>query len=54
MIGNQTEKYQKYKLWIGAWGLLSYDYINRSNGKHNFGSFSVLPIRWDNNKLKIN
>ena len=53
MIGNQANKYQKYKLWTGAWGLLSYDYINWPDRRHNFGSFAVLPIRWDNNKFKI-
>ena len=38
------ERYRKTKFWAGAFGLLSYDYINAPSGKHNFGLMGVMPI----------
>ena len=38
------EKYSKYKFFIGAFGLLSYDYITSPVGRHNFGLFGVFPV----------
>ena len=46
-IGNQYEKYTKFKLFLGAWGLFSYDYITSPRSKHHFGFFGVLPIPFD-------
>ena len=46
-IGNQYERYSKFKLFVGAWGLLSYDYITSPRSKHHFGLFGVMPIPFD-------
>ena len=44
IISNQYEKYSKYKFFIGAIGLLSYDYISCPRSRHHFGIFGVAPI----------
>ena len=43
-IGNQYERYNKFKLFTGWFGLLSYDYITCPRSRHHFGVFGVLPI----------
>ena len=46
-ITDGNKNYNKFKLFGGFWGLLSYDYIDWNNTKHNFGIFGVLPIGYD-------
>ena len=41
---NVKEQYRKSKFWAGAFGLLSYDYINSPVGRHNVGLFGVMPL----------
>ena len=43
-IGNGYERYNKFKLFAGSFGLLSYDYITSPRSRHHFGVFGVLPI----------
>ena len=44
-IFDDVEKFNKYKLWIGSLGLISYDYINfTDNIKYHFSFFGVMPL----------
>ena len=45
--------HNKFKIFVGAWGLLSYDYINWTNKKHHFGAFGVLPITYEGGDFNI-
>ena len=53
LITNGNERYNKFKIFAGAWGLLSYDYINWTNKKHHFGAFGVLPIAYEGGDFNI-
>ena len=52
-ITDGNKRYNKFKLFGGLWGLLSYDYINWDNSKHHFGIFGVLPIIYDGYKSRF-
>ena len=44
---NSNGSYSKFKLWAGALGLISYDYVDFEQKPHHFGVFGVLPV-WTN------
>ena len=49
MIFDNSNKFYKYKLFAGYFGLVTYDYINfKDKPKNHFGAFGVLPIPFFN------
>ena len=53
IIIDKNKQYNKFKIFGGAWGLLSYDYINWDKIKHHYGAFIVLPIRYEDGDFNI-
>ena len=53
IITKEEKRYNKFKIFGGAWGLLSYDYINWDKKQHHYGIFAVLPIRYEGGDFNI-